>query len=84
MPAADSAERLTWRVDTLESKADDCRGRVATLEKDSIESKTLLREVMADILELKGTLNKLVWAIVGLALTIAASTIAAATGAILP
>lgn len=82
MPPAE--DRTIWEVEQLQKRSARNAERLDKVEPQLVENKTLLAEVMRDILELKTTLNRLVWAIVGLALTIAASTVAAAVGSIIP
>lgn len=80
MPPAE--DRTIWEVEQLQKRSARNAERLDKVEPQLVENKTLLAEVMRDILELKTTLNRLVWAIVGLALTIAASTVAAAAGSV--
>lgn len=80
MPPAE--DRTSWIVEQLDKRTTRHGERLDKIEPQLVEDKTLLAEVMRDILDLKTTLNRLVWAIVGLALTIAASTVAAAVGSV--
>lgn len=76
--------RLEWRADQTEDRQKRIGERTSGLERDNTETRTLMTNALGDINELRTTLNKLIWAIVGLALTIAGATIAAAATQALP
>ena len=74
--------RLEWKVPEVEDRGRKNSERLQAVERQQSVNSEIIRAVSVDVTELKATLDKLVWAIVGLALTIAGSVVIfAATGA---
>ena len=79
---AQSAPTPIWRHDELRSRVermglrvDKNVDRLAELEKKEAANEVSFHELRADVHDLRSTLNKLIWSIVGLALTIAGSAV---------
>jgi chromosome segregation ATPase len=68
-------ERIGWEVDNLKKTVQENRDRIVVVEKESSKNTAEVVEARADVSDLKATLNRLTWAIVGLALTIAGGAI---------
>jgi chromosome segregation ATPase len=64
-------ERLDWEVDNLKKTVQESRERIVAVEKESSKNTSEVGEARSDVSDLKATLNRLTWAIVGLAFTIA-------------
>lgn len=70
--------RFKWmerRLDETTERAVHNSQLIRDLEKGQAVDQQILHEVRDDVLQLKRTLDRLVWAIVGLALTVAGSAI---------
>jgi hypothetical protein len=68
-------ERLGWEVENLKKTVQENRDRIVVVEKESSKNTAEVVEARSDVSDLKATLNRLTWAIVGLALTIAGGAI---------
>lgn len=69
---------LVDKVDRIHDRSVGNTGRIEVIERTDAATHVEVQEMRADITSLKNTLDKLIWAIVGLALTVAGSTIAIA------
>ncbi|HEY6020803.1 MAG TPA: hypothetical protein VIY48_13175 [Candidatus Paceibacterota bacterium] len=77
-PIGDLPFRLGWierKAERLEEKIVANTVRIETIEKDAAVDRQIQSEIRDDVLQLKRTLDRLVWAIVGLAFTIAGTAV---------
>lgn len=67
--------RLEWQHGVVDERTKKNSNRLEVLERSDAVQETQIVEIHNDIKALKTTLDRLVWAIVGLALTIAGTAV---------
>lgn len=85
-PAPDTLGRITrleWVLDSVEKRSSKNSERLDVVEKQDATTAQQILEVRDDVKTLKTSLDRLTWAIVGMALTIATGAIGLALQQIL-